>query len=172
MSRAGRKVKKRFDKKTVKLDDGKVHQLKLKKPIAIVVSQFNTLVTEGLLSGAIETLRHHGVEVKPKHVFEAPGAYEIPLIAQRLARSKRFAGVVCLGCVIKGETAHFEFISLSAAIGLQMASLETEVPMAFGILTTYNEAQASTRAMDNGENKGREAAHAVLGALQTLSQID
>lgn len=146
--------------------------LKIKKPIAIVVSRFNDDITVGLLNGAIQALEEAGVQVKPnKHVFDAPGAYESPLIAKKLAQSKRFSAVICLGCVIKGDTAHFEFISLGAAVGIQMASLEAGIPIAFGVLTTYTEEQAIVRSQENPENKGREAALAALGSLRTLARI-
>lgn len=104
-------------------------------------------------------------------VYDAPGAFEIPLIAQSLAESGRYDGVVCLGCIIKGDTAHFEFISLGATIGLMNATLKTGVPVTFGILTTYDDAQAAARSRDDGHNKGREAAAACLQALTTLARI-
>lgn len=139
--------------------------------IAIVVSRFNEEVTSGLLAGARAQLRESGVEVADAAIFEAPGAFEIPLIAQTLARSGRFDGVVCLGCVIKGDTAHFEYISQAASAGLMSASLATEVPLAFGILTTYTDEQALLRSRDDAHNKGREAAAACMASLATLGLI-
>ena len=139
--------------------------------IAIVVSRFNEQVTSGLLAGARAQLRESGVEVPDAAIFEAPGAFEIPLIAQTLARSGRFDGVVCVGCVIKGDTAHFEYISHAASAGLMTASLATGVPLAFGILTTYTDEQAILRSRDDAHNKGREAAAACLASLETLSLI-
>jgi 6,7-dimethyl-8-ribityllumazine synthase len=139
--------------------------------IAIIVSRFNEQVTSGLLAGARAQLRESGVEVPDAAIFEAPGAFEIPLIAQTLARSGRFDGVVCLGCVIKGDTAHFEYISQAASMGLMTASLATGVPLAFGILTTYTDEQAILRSRDDAHNKGREAAAACLASLETLSLI-
>jgi 6,7-dimethyl-8-ribityllumazine synthase len=138
---------------------------------AIVMSHFNAGVTEGLLQGALGFLEEKGIA--PDHVdrFDAPGAFEIPLIAQRLAKTKRYDAVIALGCVIKGDTAHFEFISLSAAIGLMQASLQTEVPIAFGILTAYTDEQAETRSRKNAENKGREAANAAWQTVHTLRKI-
>ncbi len=100
-----------------------------------------------------------------------PGAFEIPLIAQTLAECGRYDGVVCLGCVIKGDTAHFEFISLGAAAGLMQATLNTEVPVTFGILTTYTDEQARIRSRDDAANKGREAAAACVETLDTLARI-
>jgi 6,7-dimethyl-8-ribityllumazine synthase len=139
--------------------------------IAIVVSRFNAEVTSGLLEGARAQLREGGVEVPEAAIFEAPGAFEIPLLAQALARSGRFDGVVCLGCVIKGDTAHFEYISQAASTGLMSASLATGVPLTFGILTTYTEEQALVRSRDDEHNKGREAAAACLASLATLGAI-
>ena len=101
----------------------------------------------------------------------SPGAFELPLIAQSLARTGRYAGIICLGCVIKGDTAHFEFISLGAATGLMQAALATGVPIAFGVLTTYTEAQAVNRSRDDAHNKGREAAAACVETLAVLETI-
>lgn len=141
------------------------------KRIAIVVSRFNEEVTSGLLLGARAELRENGVKVPDEAVFDAPGAFEIPLIAQTLASSGRFDGVICLGCVIKGDTAHFEYISNAASTGLMSASLATGVPLAFGILTTYTEEQAVLRSRNDARNKGREAAAACLAALETLGGV-
>lgn len=141
------------------------------KRIAIVVSRFNDEVTSDLLLGARAQLRESGIEVSDQAVFDAPGAFEIPLIAQALARSGRFDGIICLGCVIKGDTAHFEYISNAASMGLMTASLATGVPLAFGILTTYTEEQAILRSRDDAHNKGREAGAACLASLTTLDHI-
>ncbi len=132
--------------------------------LAIVVSRFNTGITEGLLAGAQTFLREAGQPEAP--VIEAPGAFEIPLIAQKLVQRDGYEGVICLGAVIKGGTAHFEYISNAASMGLMTASLATGVPMTFGILTTYDEEQAILRSRDDQHNKGREAAAACLASLQ------
>ena len=113
----------------------------------------------------------NGVAVAEEQIYSAPGAFEIPLIAQTLARSGKVDGVVCLGCVIKGDTAHFEYISLAATTGLMNASLATGVPLTFGILTTYTDEQAIVRSRDDAHNKGREAAAACLESLKTLSVV-
>ncbi len=138
---------------------------------AIIVSRFNTDITQGLLQGAIAYLEEKKIKTDSQDIFYAPGAFEIPLLAQKLARTKKYSGVICLGCVIKGDTAHFEFISLGATTGLMQAMLETETPISFGILTTYNEAQAFHRSAGDAENKGREAAAACLDAAKTLQSI-
>jgi len=136
---------------------------------AVIVSRFNEEVTNGLLKGAQQYLSEKGVNLDEKDIFRAPGAFEIPLIAQKLAASGRYTGVICLGCVIKGDTAHFEFISLGATIGLMQASLTTGIPITFGILTTYTDEQASVRSRDDAHNKGREAAAACVESAQVLS---
>lgn len=138
---------------------------------AIVVSRFNETVTQGLLRGALRFLAEKGISHAQEDTFYAPGAFEIPLIAKKLARTRSYDGVICLGSVIKGETAHFEFISLGATIGIQLSMLETEVPISFGILTTYTEDQAEARSRDNAENKGLEAAKACLESASLLKQI-
>jgi 6,7-dimethyl-8-ribityllumazine synthase len=138
---------------------------------AIVVSQFNPEVTGGLLKGARAWLAEREVKVAESDVIRAPGAFELPLIAQTLARTGRYSGVICLGCVIKGDTAHFEYISLAASVGLLNASLATEVPITFGVLTTYTDEQAEARSADNSHNKGREAAQAAYEAAEVLARI-
>ena len=138
---------------------------------AIVVSQFNPNATHGLLQGARSFLLEKGIELSDRDVFEAPGSFEIPLIAQKLAKSGRYSGVICLGCVIKGETAHFEFISLGTTLGIMQGMLSSEVPITFGILTTYDEEQAFLRSGGHGDNKGREAAAACLQTAQLLEKI-
>ena len=139
--------------------------------LALVVSRFNTDVTGGLRRGARAWLSEHGIALRDEDLFDSPGAFELPLIAQTLARTGRYDGVICLGCVIKGDTAHFEFISLGAATGLMQASLATEVPIAFGVLTTYTEEQAIVRSRDDAHNKGREAAAACVESLAVLQAI-
>ena len=139
--------------------------------IAVIVSQFNQEVTGGLQRGALAYLAEQGITITAADIYRAPGAFEIPLLSQALARSGRYDGVVCLGCVIKGDTAHFEFISLGATMGLMQASLQTEVPITFGIITTYTDEQAITRSRDDGHNKGREAAAACVESLEVLATI-
>lgn len=138
--------------------------------LALVVSQFNTDVTHGLRDGALAYLAEKGVQLAQGDIYSAPGAFEVPLIARRLADSG-YDGVICLGCVIKGDTAHFEYISEAAAHGLMQAGLATGKPLTFGILTTYTDEQAISRSRPDEHNKGREAAAACLEALQTIGQI-
>ena len=139
--------------------------------LAVVVSRFNPKVTEGLLRGALARIGEEGLAVDDADIHGAPGAFEIPLIAQHLARSGRYDGVVCLGCVVKGETAHFEFISLAASLGLMNAGLSTGVPLAFGILTVLTGSQARARSRPNAANKGREAAAACIEAIRAIRRV-
>lgn len=139
--------------------------------VAIAISRFNADITEGLLRGARAELETAGLPLRETDIITAPGAFELPLIAQTLALTGRYGGVVCLGCVIKGDTAHFEFISLGATMGLMAATLATRVPISFGILTTYDETQAIARSADDAENKGREAARACVESIGILEQL-
>lgn len=140
--------------------------------IAIVVSRFNEKVTDGLAKGAQEWLAEHQIPFNVNEdLLYAPGAFELPLIAQTLAKSGKYDGVVCLGCVIKGDTAHFEYISLGATIGIMQASLATETPISFGILTTYTAEQAEIRSEESKENKGREAVAACIESLALIHKI-
>ena len=139
--------------------------------VAIVVSRFNEQITGGLLAGAREALAEAGVEGDEVAVFEVPGAFEIPLAAKYAAESGQFAAVICLGCLIKGETMHFEYIADAASHGIMRVGLETRIPVAFGVLTTLTEEQAERRAAPGPENKGREAALAALEMATLLSRI-
>jgi 6,7-dimethyl-8-ribityllumazine synthase len=142
---------------------------------AIIVSRFNSEVTEGLLSGALAYFNEKQISKESLEIVYAPGAFEIPLIAKKLANTHRFGGVVCLGAVIKGETAHFEFISGGAAYGIMQAMLDTETPLSFGVLTTYDDEQAIKRSQTTGDlaahNKGREAAAACYETFLLLKHL-
>lgn len=139
--------------------------------LAIAVSRFNPEVTGGLLRGARAHLAEQDAPVADADIIDAPGAFELPLIAQALVRTGNYDGVICLGCVIKGDTAHFEFISLGAVSGLMTVALANEIPVSFGILTTYTDEQAEARSADDAHNKGREAAAACLETALTLRAI-
>ncbi len=127
---------------------------------AIVVSQFNPEVTNGLLEGAKKFLTEKKVKLAKDDIYSAPGAFELPLIAKKLAQKKKYSGVICLGCVIKGDTMHFEYISLAATMGILQSSLETGKPVTFGVLTTLSDDQAVARSRPDAHNKGIEAAAA------------
>ncbi|GBQ68130.1 6,7-dimethyl-8-ribityllumazine synthase [Ameyamaea chiangmaiensis NBRC 103196] len=140
--------------------------------LALLTSRFNEAVTHGLRDGALQWLAEHDIVVRDEDSFDAPGAFELPLLAQTLARTGRYDGVICLGCVVKGDTAHFEFISLGATVGIMQASLQTGVPIAFGVLTTYSDAQAQSRSASDEHNKGREAAAACVESLALIARIN
>jgi 6,7-dimethyl-8-ribityllumazine synthase len=126
--------------------------------IAIVASRFNAEITERLIAGAEEALRG----VAEVALFYVPGAFEIPLAAKRAAVSGRFDAIVAIGCVIRGETAHFEYISHVASTGIAQVGLETGVPVTFGVLTVDTDEQAMARSVPGGDNKGYHAAQAAV----------
>ena len=130
--------------------------------IAIVVARFNDFVTDRLLAGAQEVLRERGVSESDIDVLRVTGAFEIPIAAQRVAETGRVAGVVCLGCLIRGATPHFDYIASACAHGITAAAAATGVPMAFGVLTTNSVEEALERCAPGDGNKGREAAIAAL----------
>ncbi|HQZ39298.1 MAG TPA: 6,7-dimethyl-8-ribityllumazine synthase [Vicinamibacterales bacterium] len=137
--------------------------------VAIVVARFNDFVTERLLDGAHEALTEAGIGADDIEVLRVPGAFEIPLAAEMVAASGRVSGVVCLGCLIKGATPHFEFIASACAHGIMAAQSKTRVPMAFGVLTTHAAEEALERSAPGSGNKGREAAEAVLEMARLLA---
>lgn len=130
--------------------------------IAIVVSRFNDFVTDRLLAGARQVLHEAGIADADVDVLHVPGAFELPIAAQRAAETGRVAAVVCLGCLIRGATPHFDYISSACAHGITAAAAATGVPMAFGVLTTNSVEEALERAGPGSDNKGREAAQAAL----------
>ncbi len=139
--------------------------------IAIVVARFNDLVTRRLLEGAVDTLTRHGASADAITVVHVPGSFEIPLTADRLAKSGKFAAVICLGAVIQGQTTHHEYINSQVAAGLSQASRESGVPVAFGVLTCETMEQAIDRAGGKAGNKGIEAATAAIEMISTLQQL-
>jgi 6,7-dimethyl-8-ribityllumazine synthase len=138
---------------------------------ALVVSSFNQEITEGLVRGACAVLAEAGVKSTDVTLVRVPGAFEIPLAARRLARSGRYDAVVCLGCVIKGDTMHFEYISSAVSHGIMAVSADTGVPVTFGVLTTLTEEQAIARAADGPDNKGREAAWAAVEMSSLVHEL-
>ena len=143
--------------------------------IAIVVSRFNAFVTDRLRDGAVDALRAAGTPESQIEVFPVPGAFEIPQAARAIAETGKFDAIVCLGCLIRGETPHFDYIATATAHGITLAAGDTGIPMAFGVLTTNTTEQALERAGDGPENKGREAASAAIemaSLYRRLSQRD
>jgi 6,7-dimethyl-8-ribityllumazine synthase len=129
---------------------------------AIVVSRFNEEITEGLLTGARQALAAADVRDDHVAVLRVPGAFEIPVAALRAARTGRFDAIICIGCLIKGDTMHFEYIAAAACTGISEAAAVTGIPMALGVLTTLTEEQALERAAPGPGNKGGEAARAAI----------
>jgi 6,7-dimethyl-8-ribityllumazine synthase len=136
-----------------------------------VVSKYNDFVTDRLQAGALAALSAAGVTPAEVTVLRVPGAFEIPLAAQHAAESGRFDAVVCLGCLIRGETSHFEFIASAVAHGLTTAAAATGIPMAFGVLTTNSVEEALARAGDGPGNKGHEAAVAAIEMAEVVAQV-
>jgi 6,7-dimethyl-8-ribityllumazine synthase len=139
---------------------------------AIVVSSFNQEITDGLLRGARAVLAESGVNESDVTIVRVPGAFEIPLAARHLAATGRFDGVICLGCLIKGDTMHFEYIAEAASHGIMAVGADTGVPVTFGVLTTLTEEQAIVRSADGPDNKGREAALAAVEMAALVQAIE
>lgn len=138
---------------------------------AIVVARFNSMVTERLLEGARRAFDEHGVAEEHVDVAWVPGSWEIPVAARRLAESGVYGAVVCIGAVIRGETAHFEYVAGEAARGIAQAATDTGVPMLFGVLTTYNLEDALERAGGKHGNKGYEAAESALEMANLMARL-
>lgn len=137
---------------------------------AIVVSRFNEFITESLLKGAVDSLIRHGVKEEDLTVVRVPGAYEIPLTADKLAKSKKFDSIICIGAVIRGSTSHYDLVAAeSAKVGT--IGLQNSIPIIFGILTTESIEQAIERAGSKAGNKGSEAATTAIEMVNLLKQI-
>ncbi|MEK4382854.1 6,7-dimethyl-8-ribityllumazine synthase [Aeribacillus sp. FSL K6-2848] len=142
--------------------------------IGIVVSRFNEFITSKLLSGAIDALIRHGVSESDIDVAWVPGAFEIPLVSKKLAESKKYDAVIALGTVIRGSTTHYDYVCNEAAKGIANASLQTGVPVIFGVVTTENIEQAIERAGTKAGNKGWEAALSAIemaNLIKSLAQL-
>ena len=137
----------------------------------IVVSRTNDFITARLLEGALDALRRHGAEDDQITVVKVPGSFEIPMVAKRLAASGRYNGIICLGTVIRGATPHFEYIAGEVSKGVAAASLETGIPMGFGVLTTDSIEQAVERAGTKGGNKGFDAACSAIEMVNLLRDL-
>lgn len=152
----------------------KVHEGQLRSEglsFGIVVSRFNDFICDRLLGGALDALRRTGASEERIVVYRVPGAYEIPLAAKKLAGSGRFDAVICLGAVIRGATPHFDYVANEVAKGIATVSLETSVPVTFGVLTTDTLEQAIERAGSKAGNKGFEAAMAAVEMANLLKSM-
>jgi 6,7-dimethyl-8-ribityllumazine synthase len=138
---------------------------------ALVVSKYNDFVTDRLQAGAMATLADAGAASSDITVVRVPGAFEIPLAAQHAAETGRFDAIVCLGCLIRGETPHFEYIASAVSHGLTTAAAVTGVPMTFGVLTTNSVEEALARAGEGAGNKGHEAAVAAIEMAEVVARL-
>ncbi|MBI4707020.1 MAG: 6,7-dimethyl-8-ribityllumazine synthase [Candidatus Omnitrophica bacterium] len=141
------------------------------KKFGIVASRFNDFITKELVSGCVDTLARHGADEKDIVLAWVPGAFEIPLAAQKLVKSKDFDAVICLGTVIRGSTPHFDYIAAEVSKGVSKVSLDTGVPVVFGVITADTIEQAIERAGTKDGNKGRDAAATAIEMANLLNQL-
>ena len=153
----------------MKIYEGKLISEGLK--FAIVVGRFNEFIGSKLLSGAIDALERHGTKEEDIEIIWVPGAFEISLVAKKLAKTNKYDAVICLGAVIRGSTPHFDYVSSEVSKGIANASLETEIPIIFGVLTTDNIEQAIERAGTKSGNKGYDAAITAIEMANLLKEI-
>lgn len=139
--------------------------------IAIVAGRFNEIITNKLLGGAIDAFKRHGGDENNIDVAWVPGSFEIPLVAKKMAESKKYDAVICLGAVIRGATAHFEMVANETTKGIATTSLQTGIPVIFGVLTTDNIEQAVERAGSKAGNKGFEAVTTAIEMINLMKQI-
>lgn len=147
-----------------KVLEGKIDAKGLR--FGLVVSRFNNFINDHLLDGALDALTRNGAEEKDLWIIKVPGAFEIPLAAKKMAGSGRYDAVICLGCVIRGDTPHFEYISAEVTKGIAKVSLESGIPISFGVITADNVEQAIERAGTKAGNKGWDAA---LSAIEMIN---
>ena len=141
------------------------------KKFGVVVSRFNEFISSKLVEGCADTLVRHGAQESSIDVVWSPGAFEIPLLALKMARSKKYDAVICLGAVIRGATPHFEFVASEAAKGIAKVSLDTGVPCIFGVITADNLEQAIERAGTKDGNKGRDAALSAIEMANLFEKV-
>jgi 6,7-dimethyl-8-ribityllumazine synthase len=137
-----------------------------------IAARFNDVIVESLIRGALDTLKRHGAADKQIDVIRVPGAFEIPLVARKLALSRRYDALIALGAVIRGETPHFDYVAGECASGLARIALESGLPVAFGVLTTDTVEQAMDRAGGKGGNKGADAALTAIEMVNLLRRLD
>ena len=140
--------------------------------IGIVVARFNEFITSKLLGGALDTLKRHGIREDCISTAWVPGAFEIPLIAQKMAQSGKYDAVICLGAVIRGSTSHYDLVCTEAAKGIAKVSLQSGIPVMFGVITTENIEQAIERAGSKAGNKGSECAEGAIEMINLIRTIE
>ena len=153
----------------IKTIEGKLAAQGLK--IALVASRFNDIIVDRLVGGAVDYLTRHGLERENLTLVRIPGAFELPLVCAKLAQSGKYDGIVALGAIIRGATPHFNFVASEATKGIASVSLDTGVPIGFGLLTTDSIEQAVERAGSKAGNKGVEASAALLETIRVLEQL-
>lgn len=151
------------------ITEGQLSAVGLK--FGIVVGRFNSFITDRLLEGAVDCIIRHGGDKENIQVFKVPGSFEIPLVAKKLAKSGKYDAIICLGAVIRGSTPHFDYVANEVTKGIAQVSLETEVPIAYGILTTDTIEQAIERAGTKMGNKGFDAAMTAIEMANILKSI-
>ncbi len=139
---------------------------------ALIAARFNDFVVEPLLRGALDALRRHGVSEKQIEVVRVPGAFDIPIVARKLAMSRRYEALIAIGAVIRGQTPHFDYVAGECAGGISRIALESGVPIAFGVLTTDTVEQAVDRAGGKAGNKGADAAMAAIEMANLLRRLE
>jgi len=154
----------------VKIVEGQLNARDLR--IGIVASRFNSFIVEQLVQGAIDALRRHGARERDITVARIPGAWEMPIVVQRMAASRRFDAIIALGAVIRGATPHFDYVAGECAKGVAQASISNDVPVAFGVLTTDTIEQAVERAGTKAGNKGADAAVSAIETANLLRQLE
>lgn len=154
----------------MKILEGKLVSEEIK--IAIVVARFNEFITSKLLAGALDGLKRHNVKDEELTVVWVPGAFEIPLLAKKMAESGKYDAVICLGAVIRGSTSHYDYVCAEVSKGIAATATQTGVPVMFGVLTTDNLEQAIERAGSKAGNKGYEAALGAIEMVNVIRQID
>jgi len=155
---------------TIQVIEGQLHQGNEGK-YAILVGRFNSFIVEALLEGALDTLKRHGVDEKNVTIIRAPGAWELPLVAKKLAASSKYDAIIALGAVIRGGTPHFDFVAGECAKGLGVVGLEYNLPVIFGVLTTDSIEQSIERAGTKAGNKGADAALTAIEMVNLLKAI-
>jgi 6,7-dimethyl-8-ribityllumazine synthase len=154
----------------MKTIEGKLNAQGLK--FGIVVSRFNEFITSKLLEGAVDALIRHEAKEADIQIIKVPGSFEIPLVAKKMAQSRKFNAIICLGTLIRGATPHFDYIAAEVSKGIALVSLETGIPVSFGIITTDTIEQAIERAGSKAGNKGWDAAIVAIEMARVLEQIE
>ena len=140
--------------------------------VGIIAARFNEFITSKLLSGALDTLKRHNVEEEDIHVAWVPGAFEIPLIASKMAQTGKYYALICLGAVIRGNTSHYDYVCSEVSKGIAQVSLNQNLPVMFGVLTTENIEQAIERAGTKAGNKGSECAESAIEMINLIRSIE